>query len=98
MLEIRKRLSNALRKGADSLDAGNTPLEEEDLEFLLDAVRYLTEEKLSKYQVAQRLNLDNTKKVDYLVATGRLRKGRKQTGFKEIFWYPKDLENIPKSK
>ena len=98
MSEIRKRLSNILRKCADSLDAGNTPLEEKEMEYLLDAVRYVTEERLSKYQVAQKLNFDNTKKVDYLVSTGRLRKGRKQPGFKEIFWYPKDLEDIPKGK
>lgn len=87
-----------MRKCADSLDAGNTPLDEKEMEYLLDSVRYVTEERLSKYQVMQRLNYDNTKKVDYLVATGKLRKGRKQPGFKEIFWFPKDLEDIPKDK
>ena len=98
MSEIQRRLSSILRKCADGLDAGNTPLDEKEMEYLLDAVRYVTEERLSKYQVMQRLNLDNTKKVDYLVATGRLCKGRKQAGFKEIFWYPKDLEHIPNDK
>ena len=69
----------------------------EQMEYLLEAARYVTEEKLSKYQAAQFLNM-NTKRFDYKVSKGEIPKGRKQVGFKEIFWYQKDLENIPKDK
>lgn len=97
MSEIQKILSGLLRRCADSLDAGNTPLDEKDMEYLLDSVRYVTEEKLSKYQAAQYLGM-NTKQFDYLIGLGRLPKGRKQAGFKEIFWYKKDLEHSPTNK
>ena len=93
MSEIRKDLSNILRKLADNLDAGNTTFEQSELEFALDSLRKITEPKLSKYQAAQYLNLPNTKKFDYLVSTGRLPKGRKEAGFKEIFWYKSDFKD-----
>jgi len=97
MSETQRKLSGILRKCADGLDSGNTHLEEEQMEYLLEAARYVTEEKLSKYQAAQFLNM-NTKRFDYKVSKGEIPKGRKQVGFKEIFWYQKDLENIPKDK
>ena len=92
MSEIQKDLSGILRKFADGLDAGNTTFKEKELEFALDALRRIAEPKLSKYQAARYLNLPSTKKFDYLVSTGRIRKGRKEAGFKEIFWYKSDLK------
>lgn len=97
MSEIQRKLSNILRKSADSLDAGNTPLEEEEMESLLNAVRYVTDERMSKYQAAQFLNM-NTKRFDYKVSKGEIPKGRKQAGHKEKFWLRIDLEKIPKDK
>ena len=95
MSEIQRKLSSILRKCADGLDAGNTPLSEDEMQDLLDAVRRITDQKMSKYQAARYLNM-NTKKFDYKVSKGLIPKGRKEAGFKEIFWYKTDLEDIPK--
>lgn len=97
MSETQRKLSGILRKFADNLDAGNTPFDESEMEYLLDAVNFVSTEKMSKYQAAQYLNI-NIKQFDYLVATGKLPKGRKQAGFKEKFWYKKDLNYPPKHK
>ena len=81
----------------ESIDAGNTNISDEEMLFLADTLRSFTDDKLSKYQAAQYLNL-NTKQFDYLVSTGRIPQGRKQAGFKEKFWYKKDLEHLSKDK
>ena len=94
MSEIRKDLSGILRKLADSLDAGSTEFEEKEMEFVLDSLRKIAEPKLSKYQAAQYLNLSGTKRFDYLLSIGQLPKGRKEPGFKEIFWYKSDFKDF----
>jgi excisionase family DNA binding protein len=48
-------------------------------------------EKLSKYQACKYLNISRAT-FDNYVREGKIPKGRKQQGFKELFFYKKDLD------
>lgn len=47
--------------------------------------------KLSKYQACKYLNVSRAT-FDNYVRDKKIPKGRKQQGFKELFWYKKDLD------
>lgn len=77
---------------------GNTNLSESEMEFLLDTLRSVTDEKISKYQACQLLNVSRAT-FDNLVMQGKIPKGRKQAGFKELFWLKSEiLKYITKHK
>ena len=97
MSEIRENLSETLESLAKGARSGNTNLTENQMDFLADNLRAYTDDKISKYQAAMYLNI-NEKQFDYMVKKGEIRKGRKQIGFKEKFWYRKDLEHLIKNK
>lgn len=50
-------------------------------------------EKLSKYQVCKYLKISRATFDNYVKAK-KIPKGRKQIGFKELFWYKKDLDKF----
>ena len=74
----------------DNIDAGNSNITEKDQLLLLDTLRAISDQKLSKYQVAKLLNC-STSKVDVLASQGKLPKSRSEAGFKEVFWYKSDI-------
>ena len=49
--------------------------------------------KYSKYQAINYLNISRAT-FDNYVADGKIPKGRKQQGFKEIFWLKSDLDKF----
>lgn len=81
----------------DDIDAGNSNLEEKDTikiaKFLREAVR--TDIPMSKYQAFSYLNISRAK-FDSLVREGKLPRGRKVPGFKELVWYKRDLNKSKK--
>lgn len=87
---IRKAVAKYLRELADKFDAGNTNISEEQSIQLLSL---LANEELSKDQACSFLNIQRSK-FDKLVREGKLPKGRKVRGFKELRWNKKDLINI----
>lgn len=92
MINIIKKL---LQQVLNNLDAGNSNLtEQEELEIINMLVKYTDKTKpLSKYQAYQYLNISRAK-FDNLVAEGKLPKGKKVAGFKELFWFEKDLNKF----
>ena len=98
MSRTRDDLRNILASVVDAFDKDNTTLTEDEMAFLLDAVRTVTDNKISKYQACQLLNISRAT-FDNLVANGELPKGKKQAGFKELFWLKTDiLKYITKRK
>ena len=97
MSEIQERLSETLESLTKGVKSGNTHLTEDQMAFLADNLRASTDDKISKYQAAQFLNI-NEKQFDYMVSKGDIPKGRKQVGFKEKFWYRSDLEHLVRGK
>lgn len=87
---IRKAVAKYLRELADKFDAGNTNISEEQSIQLLSL---LANEELSKDQACSFLNIQRSK-FDKLVRKGKLPKGRKVRGFKELRWNKKDLMEV----
>lgn len=81
-----------LLKLIDDIDAGNTNITEEDAIKLLNLTNELGNYnvKLSKYQACQILNCSRAT-FDNLVSSNILPQGKKEAGFKELFWYKKDI-------
>ena len=96
MIHVIKEL---LLKIIDDIDAGNSNISEEDgLEIVKVLKRYTRKDKpMSKYEAYTYLNISRAT-FDNLVKDGKLPKGKKQTGFKELFWYKKDLDKYIKLK
>ena len=93
-----KRISNALRAAADRFDAGTSEITEEEAMDILSIIAHnaLSKEQACEYVHKQRSQFDN------LIALGKLPKGRKRRGYKELVWYTDELDaaikNIEDSK
>lgn len=90
MLNILKGL---LSKIIVDIDAGNSNISEEEA---LKTVQYLNElttkdKRLSKYAAYTYLNMSRAT-FDNLIKSGKLPKGKKEAGFKELSWNKKDLD------
>lgn len=85
-------ISMQLRVFADNIDAGNTNASESELLELCDTIGFMInpESKLSKYQAIKFLGISRST-FDNYVAKGLIPKGMEQQGFKEKFWYKRDL-------
>lgn len=70
----------------DKIDSGNSKIDEEEQEEILDLINRLsnTKSKLSKYQAIKYLGISRAT-FDNYVRDGKLPKGRKEQGFKELF-------------
>lgn len=80
----------------DDIDAGNTNISEDDAISVARALNeFARENGISKYQAYTYLNMSRAK-FDNLVAEGKLPKGKKVAGFKELRWYKQDLDKYIK--
>ena len=83
----------------EDIDAGNTNAEEEELltiaKVLKETLRKDT--PMSKYQAYTYLNISRAT-FDNLVREGKIPRGRKIEGFKELVWRKKDLNKIKKKQ
>lgn len=88
-------LRNELSRIIDNIDSGNSNLSAEELEEVCEMISILSnaESKLSKYQVIDKLHISRAT-FDNYVAKGVVCKGRSQQGFKEKYWYNKDLNKL----
>ena len=87
-----KILAHLLRSLADNIDAGNSNITEAEMMEICEMISNSSnpDEKISKYQTAELLGV-NHKTVDYYVRKRYIPHGRQEIGFKEIFWYKKDI-------
>ena len=95
MLNVIKEL---LLKIVDDIDTGNGNLsDEESLEVIKSLRKYTRKDTpLSKYQAYTYLNMSRAK-FDNMVREGKLPKGKKVAGFKELIWYKRDLNKYIKN-
>lgn len=94
MLKVIREL---LLKVVDNIDVGNSNLTEDEA---LQAISYLKEltnkeKRLSKCEAYRYLNVSRAT-FDNYVREGKLPKGQKQAGFKELSWSYKDLNDAIK--
>lgn len=95
MLEAIKR---QLLKIVDDIDCGNSDISEEEVIEIAKVLNKYTRKDtpMSKYQAYTYLNISRAT-FDNLVREGRLPKGKKIAGFKELVWYKKDLNEYIKN-
>ena len=99
MKVILNILRNELSRIVDNIDSGNSNLSAEELEEVCEMISILSnaESKLSKYQVIDKLHISRAT-FDNYVAKGVVCKGRSQQGFKEVFWYRRDIINFKEER
>lgn len=94
-----KVIRNMLAKIIDDIDAGNSNIDASQGEEIIEYLTFMTnrQEKLSIYQACKYLGVSRAT-FDNWVREGKLPKGRKQAGFKELFYYKSDLEKVKNAK
>lgn len=93
-----KAIRNLLVKIVDNIDSGNSNLTENEALELAKVLQSYTDKtiKMSKYQAYQYLNMSRAT-FDNYVREGKLPRGKKIAGFKELFWERKDLDEFIKN-
>ena len=86
MIKPLQLIKSILINIVDNIDAGNSNLSEEECLEIIDKLNQLSQikNKLSKYQACNFLNVSRST-FDLYVQEGKLPKGMKQQGFKELF-------------
>lgn len=90
-------MADLLIELATRIKAGNSNLTEEEAIELVSVIGHYTnrEEYISKYEACKYLNI-NRATFDNYVKEGKLPKGKKRIGFKELAWTKKDLDEAVK--
>jgi len=88
-------LKEVLLRIVDDIDAGNSNLTEEEALHIAKVMKEVARRDLpmSKYQAYTYLGISRAK-FDNLVREGKIPKGKKVPGFKELRWYKKDLKKL----
>ena len=86
-----------LVKLIDDLDAGNTNIEEDEAMEVAEFLHKISDrtERLSKYKACEYLNVSRAT-FDNYVRAGKLPRGKKDAGYKELSWSKKDLDKFIK--
>lgn len=88
-------IRKCLLKLVDDIDAGNSNLTEKEAVELVDTLKKLTDrqKRLSKYEAYRYLNVSRAT-FDNYIRDGKLPRGTKETGFKELSWSRKELDEF----
>ena len=87
MFDFKKLVVKYLREAADKIEVGNSELSETEA---MDILKVIAHKSMSKEQAAQYLNMSTSRFDDY-VRMGKLPKGKKIVGFKELRWFEDEL-------
>lgn len=85
-----KVISQLLRQLADDVDAGKFECDKEQMTQVITQLAEFNTEFLSKAQACDYLNISRST-FDKLVKEGKLPKGKKRLGFKELSWKKEEL-------
>ena len=85
---LKKQIVKALKETADRIEAGNCELSESEA---MDIMSVLSHQVMSKEDACIYMNMSRSK-FDDLVREGKLPKGRKRRGFKELVFYKDELD------
>ena len=86
--KLKRLLVSQLREIADKIDAGTCELSESEA---MDIMSVLSHQAMSKEDACIYLNLSRSR-FDDLVREGKIPKGRKRRGFKELVFYKDELD------
>lgn len=96
MLRVLKK---QLLKIVDDIDVGNSEISDEDAVQVAEFLKRfnLRDRMISKYQAYTYLNLRRAQ-FDNLVRDGKLPKGKKVEGFKELQWSLKEIKDAKRRR
>lgn len=86
---IVKEVVKSLRRAADDLEAGNSNITFEQGVKIIKTVSHVP---ISREAACKYVNMNSNKFNDYM-AIGKIPKGRKRFGFKELVWYEDELDD-----
>ena len=88
-------LKNVLLQIIEDIDTGNSMASNEELDEIFDVINKTVnvQTKLSKYQACKYLRISRAT-FDNWVRDGKIPKGKKELGFKELFWTKSDLDKV----
>ena len=87
MEALKKLVVKMLKDTADKIDSGTCELSESEA---MDIMSVLSHQAMSKEDACLYLNISRSK-FDALIREGKLPKGRKRKGFKELVWFKDEL-------
>lgn len=92
---LLKTVRNLLNSVVNNIDAGNSNMTEEEAIAAIEALRKFSDksERLSKYEACRYLRISRAT-FDNYVRAGKIPRGKKVAGFKELFWNKKELDSI----
>ena len=88
MFDFKKLVSKYLREAADKIDAGSCELTESEA---MDILSVISHQAMSKEEACVYLNIKRSR-FDDLVKEGKLPKGKKVRGYKELRFYKDELD------
>ena len=88
MQALKRLVSKLLRETADKIDSGTCELSDTEA---MDIISVLSHQVMSKEDACIYLNLSRSR-FDDLVREGRLPKGKKRRGFKELCFWKDELD------
>ena len=88
MFDFRKLVVKYLREIANKIDAGTSEIDETEA---IEIMKVIAHRPLSKEQACRYLNISRPK-FDNLIREGKLPKGRKRVGLKELSWWQDELD------
>ena len=88
-------IRSLLQKCLERIDAGNSNLSAEEEIKIIELLKKYTnkDRKLSKYQSCEYLNMSRAN-FDKYIREGKIPKGKKEAGFKELFWKESELREL----
>ena len=91
-------IRDLLYKIIEDIDAGNSNISDDQYDSIIEQINFLSNSntKYSKYQACKFLNISRAT-FDNKVREGLIPPGRKQQGFKELFWLKSDLDKYKNS-
>lgn len=87
--ELANRVGDEFIRIGKDFKAGNSNMTEDEAIDFMDTVAHI---KIGREAVCDEFNINNTKFYD-LINLGKIPKGRKQRGFKELCWYRDEIRN-----
>ena len=84
---LKKLLIKLLRETANKIESNNCELSDQEM---TDIMGIISHRVLSKEQACSYLNLSRSR-FDDLVREGKIPKGKKRRGFKELVWFEDEL-------
>ena len=81
-------VAKLLRRVADDLDSGNSKISDSEAADIMETVCH---REISKAQACNSLNTGRSN-FDSLIREGKMPKGKKVVGFKELRWYKDEID------